>query len=143
MSAAAMLPLAMWPEPTALTAMAAAPTASLPSMLAVIAPGPTPSVTAPLSPPPLSNAQTLVFAVSDLAVTKSNGIGTYRPGDLLVYTVTVRNLGADAAAQIRVRDSVPAGLANVVWSCDASGGLVCPQTGDGKRPGSPTCSRLF
>ena len=36
-------------------------------------------------------------------------VGTYVPGDLLVYTVTVRNLGPDAAANIRVRDQVPAG----------------------------------
>ena len=75
------------------------------------------------------NAQTLVFALSDIAVSKSNGIGTYAPGDLIVYTVTVRNLGADAAAQIRVRDNVPAGLTDVVWSCDASGGVACPQAG--------------
>ncbi len=75
------------------------------------------------------NAQTLVFALSDIAVSKSNGIGTYAPGDLIVYTVTVRNLGADAAAQIRVRDNVPTGLTDVVWSCDASGGVACPQAG--------------
>jgi uncharacterized repeat protein (TIGR01451 family) len=73
------------------------------------------------------NAQTLVDARSDLAVTKSDAVGTYAPGDLLVYTVTVRNLGPDAAANIRVGDSVPAGLTGVVWSCDASGGVVCPQ----------------
>jgi uncharacterized repeat protein (TIGR01451 family) len=75
------------------------------------------------------NAQTLVFALSDIAVTKSNGIGTYAPGDLIVYTVTVTNPGPDAAAQIRVRDNVPAGLVDVVWSCDASGGVACPQAG--------------
>jgi uncharacterized repeat protein (TIGR01451 family) len=75
------------------------------------------------------NAQTLVFALSDIAVTKSDGLGTFRPGDLVVYTVTVRNLGADAAAQIRVIDNVPAGLVDVVWTCDASGGVACPQAG--------------
>jgi uncharacterized repeat protein (TIGR01451 family) len=75
------------------------------------------------------NAQTLVFALSDIAVTKSDGVGTFRPGDLMVYTVTVRNLGDDAAAQIRVIDNVPAGLVDVVWTCDASGGVACPQAG--------------
>ena len=73
------------------------------------------------------NTQTLVYALSDLAVTKSDAVGTYGPGDLLVYTVTLRNLGPDAAANIRLTDSVPAGLTGVVWSCDASGGVVCPQ----------------
>ncbi len=75
------------------------------------------------------DAQTLVFALSDIAVTKSNGAGTYVPGELIVYTVTVRNLGPDAATGIRVRDQVPVGLLDVVWSCDASGGVVCPQEG--------------
>ncbi len=75
------------------------------------------------------NTQTLVFALSDIAVTKSDAQSTYRTGDLIVYTVTVRNLGPDAAAQIRVRDNVPAGLNNATWSCDASGGASCPQPG--------------
>ncbi len=75
------------------------------------------------------NAQTLVFALSDIAVTKSDGLGTFLPGDLVVYTVTVRNLGADAAAQIRVIDNVPAGLVDGVWTCDASGGVACPAAG--------------
>jgi uncharacterized repeat protein (TIGR01451 family) len=75
------------------------------------------------------NALTLVFALSDIAVTKSDGVGTYFPGDLLVYTVAVRNLGADAAAQIRVHDPIPAGLVDVAWSCDSSGGATCPASG--------------
>ena len=72
------------------------------------------------------NAQTLVYAQSDIAVTKTDGGGAYRPGDLLVYTITVRNLGPHAAAVIRVRDQVPAGVINVNWTCDASGGVACP-----------------
>jgi hypothetical protein len=28
-----------------------------------------------------------------------------------------------------VRDQIPAGLVDVVWSCDASGGVACPQDG--------------
>jgi uncharacterized repeat protein (TIGR01451 family) len=75
------------------------------------------------------NAQTLVYALSDIAVTKTDGIAVYRPDDLLVYTVTVRNLGPDTAENLRVIDIIPAGLINVVWSCDASGGAICPQTG--------------
>ncbi|MFO1493575.1 MAG: Calx-beta domain-containing protein [Lysobacterales bacterium] len=75
------------------------------------------------------NTQTLVYALSDLVVTKTDAVSSYRPGELLVYTVTVRNLGPDAAAQIRVRDAVPPGLLSAVWTCDASGGAVCPATG--------------
>ena len=75
------------------------------------------------------NAQTLVYAQSDIAVSKSDAISVYRPGELIVYTVTVRNNGPDTAANIRVRDNVPAGLSNVIWSCDASGGVTCAPTG--------------
>lgn len=75
------------------------------------------------------NAQTLVYALADLSVTKSDGVGTYAPDDLIVYSVDVGNLGPDTAANIRVVDLVPAGLIDVVWSCDASGGASCPQAG--------------
>lgn len=75
------------------------------------------------------NAQTLVYAISDIAVTKSNGVGTYQPGELLVYTVAVTNAGPDDAAQIRIIDNIPVGLVDVVWSCDASGGVACPVAG--------------
>ncbi|MBK8067590.1 MAG: Ig-like domain repeat protein [Rhodanobacteraceae bacterium] len=75
------------------------------------------------------NAQTLVYALSDLSLTKSDGVPTYEPGDLLVYSVIVRNLGPDAAANIRITDAIPAGLIDVTWTCDASGGVACPVTG--------------
>ena len=70
--------------------------------------------------------QTLVFALANLAVTNTDAVAVYRPGDLLVYAVTVRNLGPDTAANFRVRDDVPVGLSNVTWSCVASSGAVCP-----------------
>jgi len=75
------------------------------------------------------NAQTLVYALADVSISKTNGVGYFEPGDLLVYSVVVRNLGQDSAANVRVLDIIPPGLANVVWSCDASGGGVCPVAG--------------
>ena len=75
------------------------------------------------------NAQTLVYAQSDIVVSKSDAASSYRPGGLIVYTVTVRNNGPDTAVNLRVRDNVPAGLSNVIWSCDASGGVTCAPTG--------------
>jgi uncharacterized repeat protein (TIGR01451 family) len=74
------------------------------------------------------NAQTLVFALTDLQVTKTAVGGTYLDGDLLVYTVTLRNLGEDTAVDLLLSDEVPAGLVDVLWTCDSSGGLVCPQS---------------
>ncbi len=75
-----------------------------------------------------SELQTLVFALSDLSISKTDGEATYEPGDLIVYTVQVRNAGPDVAAQVRVQDIVPTGLSAVTWTCDASGGAVCSPT---------------
>jgi uncharacterized repeat protein (TIGR01451 family) len=73
------------------------------------------------------NAQTLVFALSDIAVTKSDGTTAYPANGTIVYVLSVRNLGPDAAVNLRVRDTAPAELASVVWSCTASAGVTCPQ----------------
>lgn len=74
-------------------------------------------------------APTLVYALADIAVTNSNAVDIYYPGELIVYTITVGNLSGDTALNVRVRDAIPAGLTNVVWSCDASAGTACPQSG--------------
>ena len=75
------------------------------------------------------NMQTLVFSLSDLQLTKSVSAAHFETGDLLIYTVELRNLGPDTAAGVRLLDPLPAGLTNVQWTCDASGGGVCPATG--------------
>ena len=46
------------------------------------------------------NMQSLVFALADLAVTKTDLVTTYRPGDLIVYT------SADSVFQIAAHESV-------------------------------------
>lgn len=74
----------------------------------------------------ITNVSTLVFARSDLSVTKSDGVTVYRPNDLLVYSIIVRNAGPDPAQQLRLIDAVPASLNNVSWSCSSQGGAVCP-----------------
>ncbi len=73
------------------------------------------------------NASTLVFALSDVQVTKSNGDAFYEPGELQVYTIQLRNVGPDVARNLRLLDTVPAELSGVQWSCDAAGGAICPQ----------------
>lgn len=73
------------------------------------------------------DAQTLVYALADIVVSKTDGINTYAPGELIVYTVQLRNLGPDDAFNLRLRDILPAELANALWSCDSSGGTTCPQ----------------
>ena len=73
------------------------------------------------------DAQTLVYALADIEVSKTDGISTYAPGELIVYTVQLHNLGPDDAFNLRLRDMLPAELTNALWSCDSSGGTLCPQ----------------
>lgn len=74
-------------------------------------------------------ANTLVFAQADLAVTKDNGVSSYAAGDLLVYTLILRNNGPDFAPGVRFSDLIPTILLNPRWSCAASGNAICPQAG--------------
>jgi hypothetical protein len=64
--------------------------------------------------------------VADLDVSKTDGVSTYRPGDLLVYTIALRNLGPDAANGVVFTDVVPATLINASWTCAAANGAACP-----------------
>lgn len=74
------------------------------------------------------NAGTLVFAQSDVQVTKDNGQAFFEIGGLQVYTIQLRNAGPDVARNLRLLDNVPPELSNVQWSCAASGGAMCPQS---------------
>lgn len=70
-----------------------------------------------------------VLNIADLDVSKTNNVSAYRPGDLLVYTIVLRNLGPDAANGATITDVVPASLVNATWTCAAANGAACPQTG--------------
>lgn len=73
------------------------------------------------------NATTVVFALSNVLVTKSDGDAFYEPGELQVYTIQLRNSGPDVARNLRLIDIVPSSLSGVQWTCDAAGGATCPQ----------------
>ncbi len=63
-------------------------------------------------PVPGNNSGTVSPAIAtgaDLELVKT-GTPTANPGDTVVYTVTVRNLGPSDAAGVRVTDTLPAGL---------------------------------
>jgi uncharacterized repeat protein (TIGR01451 family)/fimbrial isopeptide formation D2 family protein len=62
---------------------------------------------------------------ADLAVTKA-GAATAAPGDTLLYTLTVANLGPSRAQSVRVTDTLPAGLtfAGAASGCAAVNGVV-------------------
>jgi len=80
----------------------------------------------------LTSTATFNLTVSNTAnldVSKDNGVTTYRAGDLLVYTIILRNLGPDSANGAVFTDIVPASLVNATWTCVAANGAACPQTG--------------
>lgn len=78
------------------------------------------------------NASTVVYALADVSISKTDGETTFQPDGLIVYTVQVRNHGPDSAEQLHVQDLAPAGLSSVRWSCDSSGGTSCsPSSGSG------------
>lgn len=67
---------------------------------------------------------------SNLAITKT-GSPDLEFNHYLIYTITVRNLGPDAATGARVLDLLPATLGAANWACVASGGATCTATGSG------------
>lgn len=80
----------------------------------------------------LTSTATFNLTVSNTAnldVSKDDGVSTYRAGDLLVYTIVLRNLGPDSANGAVFTDIVPATLTNATWTCVAANGAACPQTG--------------
>jgi uncharacterized repeat protein (TIGR01451 family) len=89
--------------------------------------GTAPAASAPLTvtlvPPPPSTA--------DLAVTKTNNVSSVAPGDLVTYVIVATNLGPDAVTGATVKDTLPATLTGVTWTCVASAGSSCPASGSG------------
>jgi uncharacterized repeat protein (TIGR01451 family) len=61
------------------------------------------------------------FADADLSLTNAS-VGGVKPGDNVVYTLTVQNLApVDAAANVTVTDPAPAGLTFVAFAGDCTG----------------------
>ncbi len=77
----------------------------------------------------------LTTAVADLAVTLSDAPDPAAAGQLLSYTISVENLGPDAASGVTVADTLPAGGVYQVaggdgWSCGEAGGVAtCTRNG--------------
>src|SRR5262249_24063915 len=60
--------------------------------------------------------------VTDLAITKTDGLTSALPGDVVTYTVVVTNAGPSAATGATVADTIPAALTGVTWTCTAVNG---------------------
>ena len=74
----------------------------------------------------------LAAPVTDLRITKTNGVDGVVAGLPTTYTITVTNpLGPSDASGAMVTDLFPATLIGVTWTCTGTGGGVCPASGSG------------
>ena len=76
-------------------------------------------------PTPLDNTSTdtdNVVAVPDMTIAKTDNLTSTRPGNLLTYELTVRNVGTQSATGVLVTDMLPADTTFVSCSdaCDAA-----------------------
>jgi uncharacterized repeat protein (TIGR01451 family) len=71
---------------------------------------------------------------ADLQVTKTDGLTEAIPNDPVVYTITVKNAGPDAATGVLIKDpTFPPQLVNNGWTCAP---VVLCESGDGSASGS-------
>ena len=88
------------------------------------------------TPPAVSVSATtntpLAEPVTDLHITKTNGVDGVTAGQPTTYTITVTNpLGPSDAIGATVTDTFPAALTSVTWTCVGTGGGLCPASGSG------------
>ena len=68
---------------------------------------------------------------ADLLVLKSDGQQAALGGDTLTYNIIVANEGPSDEPNATIDDLLPSPLTNATWSCQASGGAVCPASNGG------------
>ncbi len=78
--------------------------------------------------PATSQVQIQVLVATDLRVSKDDGRSNAIPGSTVVYDIRVGNAGPLAVQGVRLRDLLPAGLTDALWSCTPLQVATCPQT---------------
>lgn len=68
---------------------------------------------------------TTLVPTADLSVAKSNGAASVIPGEVVRYTIAVRNDGPSSASGVSVDDPVASSLRSPTWTCSATGGSSC------------------
>jgi uncharacterized repeat protein (TIGR01451 family) len=69
--------------------------------------------------------------VTDLSITKTDGVTAASPGQEVSYTIVASNAGPTAASGARVTDTVSAALTSASWTCAGAGGGTCSAGGSG------------
>ena len=71
---------------------------------------------------------TLVFLpvpTKDIIVTVADAVAAVKPGDNVVYTITVTNNWSAAVSGVPVLLNLPTSLSSAIWSCGGSPGAEC------------------
>src|SRR4029079_17505629 len=68
---------------------------------------------------------------ADLSITKTDGLASAQPGDVITYTVVASNAGPSAVSGAPVADELPAGLTAASWTCLAGASAACTASGSG------------
>ena len=71
-----------------------------------------------------------LFPVTDLAITKTDGVSTATPGGSVTYTITASNAGPNPAPVATVADVFAPAL-TCSWSCLGANGGICTDDGTG------------
>jgi uncharacterized repeat protein (TIGR01451 family) len=80
---------------------------------------------------PSSASYTIGASISDLAITKNDGVTSVNAGGSTIYTIVATNNGPSAVTAATVTDTAPTGLTIGSWTCAASAGSSCPASGSG------------
>jgi uncharacterized repeat protein (TIGR01451 family) len=63
---------------------------------------------------------------NDLVVSGSASAASFVPGDTVVWTMTVQNVGNEAAQDVRLVNQLGGFLVQTGFTCEAAGGATCP-----------------
>ncbi len=78
---------------------------------------------------------TNTIRVSDLSITKSDGVTNVAGGQVLTYNITVSNAGPGPVVGAAITDTPPASIltGSTPWTCNGTtGGASCPNPGTGR-----------
>jgi len=67
-------------------------------------------------------------AGNDVNISASAPSAPLNPGDTVVFTMTVQNIGSSARRTLRLSDQLGAFLVLTGFTCQSNGGAVCPDT---------------
>ena len=76
----------------------------------------------PSTPALLDSTLVTVTTTADLVTVKTNNQTVYVPGSTVTYTITITNNGPSNAHDIQVADALPAGITQMSWTGNGTGG---------------------